>query len=360
MKPCEVEKLFNGIPRERVLFLPTPFHKLNNLSKKYDVDLYIKREDFTGPSLFGGNKTRKLEFILGEALKEGVEYMISIGGYQTNSAMEMVQFCNLRGIKPIVFLGDVIDQGTPEEYRGNLLLMQMMGAEIHYVFRDKTVKGSFLVPMWNKMMELSLERKAELEKQGHKAMVIPSGCVHPIGWIAYVLTFKEIVEQSEALGVDLDYIVHTTGTGGSLPGLIAGKLLLGSKIKILSMAINHYGPGEICSIEEICNRVKHVFKVLQVQPPSDEAILKEINIDEAYMGEDYGVPTLEGTAAIDEMARNEVIFLDAVYTGKGFSGLLDYVRNGKIPKGSRVAFIHTGGTGAIFAESKLTGKLAKA
>lgn len=131
----ELEQLFEGLPRKRVLFLPTPFHKLNNLSKKYGVDMYIKRDDMTGPSNFGGNKTRKLEFILGEALKKGVEYLISIGGYQTNSGMEMAAFARICGLKPILYLGDIIDQGEPTEFKGNLLLNKLMDCEIHYTER---------------------------------------------------------------------------------------------------------------------------------------------------------------------------------------------------------------------------------
>lgn len=98
----ELERLLDGLPRKRLLFLPTPFHKLENLSKKYGMDMYIKRDDMTGPSNFGGNKTRKLEFILGEALEKDIEYLISVGGYQTNSGMEMTAFARLCGLKPIL------------------------------------------------------------------------------------------------------------------------------------------------------------------------------------------------------------------------------------------------------------------
>lgn len=168
MNVAEVRELFNELPRERIAFLPTPFHRLNNLSEDYGMDLFIKREDMTGPSNFGGNKTRKLEFIMGKAVRDKIDYVISIGGYQTNSAMELVQFANLLNIKSIVYLGDVINQGIPTEYRGNLLLMQMLGAEINFVLRDPNVQGSYFNPLWDKMLKLSNERKSGLtESSGY-------------------------------------------------------------------------------------------------------------------------------------------------------------------------------------------------
>lgn len=228
-----------------------------------------------------------------------------------------------------------------------------------FIILKEPGEGTSINRMWDTMLKLSEERKEELERQGHKAMVIPSGCVSPEGWVSYVLAFKEIMEQCEEMGITLDYLFHTAGTGGSLPGMIAGKLLLGSDTKIISIAINPYGPDEICNEDIICDRVKYVFEVLKLQPPKKEDILKEINIDQNYIGEDYGVPSEEGSAAIMELAREEALFTDSVYTGKGFAGFLDYVRTGKVTKTSKVAFLHTGGTGALFAERGLTGRLFK-
>lgn len=354
----EIDRLFKNIPRKKVLFLPTPLHKLENLSKKYDVDIFMKRDDLTGPSCFGGNKTRKLEFIVGKALEEGVEYLISMGGYQTNSGMQMVSFCRICGLKPILYLMDVIKQGEPSHFLGNLLLNKIMNCEIHYVLKD--YEGYDIAPMENKMNELSENRKEELESQGHKAIVVPEGCVHPDGWVAYVLGFKEVLQQSKEMNINFDYFYHTNGTSGTLPGLIAGKLLMESNTKIMSIACSPHNfiPNEREKRKEmICQRVEAVFQRLGVEPPKRDLILDEINIDHDFTGKGYGIPTKEGTEAIRELAIEEALFVDPVYTGKGFSGLLGHIKNGKIPKGSKVVFLHTGGSGALFAEGGLTGAL---
>lgn len=356
MKPEDVEKLFEGIPRKRICFLPTALHKLENMSRKYGVAIYMKRDDLTGPSPFGGNKTRKLEFIVGSALQDNIEYLISLGGYQSNSSMQIVSFCRICGLKPILYLADVINQGIPKEHKGNLLLNKIMGSEINYVLKD--YEGPDINPLWNKMIELCHKRKDELENQGHKVRVLPSGVVDPEGLVAYVLAFKEIIEQADVLDVKYDYLYHTTGTGGSLPGMIAGKILLESAMKIVSIACNPYGPNEICNEEIVCDRVESIFKKLNLKLPGRDLILKEINIDQNYFGEGYGIPTEEATQAIRELALEEGLFVDPVYTGKGLSGLLSHIRNGKIPLGSKVVFLHTGGSGALFSEEGLTGVLA--
>jgi len=351
MDSKEINHLFKNIPRKKVLFLPTPLHKLENLSKKYNVDIFMKRDDLTGPSCFGGNKTRKLEFIVGKALEEGVEYLISMGGYQTNSGMQMVAFCRICGLKPILYLQDVIKQGKPDHFLGNLLLNKIMSCEIHYLLEDYDIN-------YAKAIELSENRKEELESQGHKARVLPPGCTHPDGFVSYVLGFKEVLQQSKKMNINFDYFYHTTGTAGTLPGLIAGKLLMESNTKIMSISCGPHGPDERYKLKEtICQRTEAIFQRLGLEPPKRDLILDEINIDYDFVGKGYGVPTKEGTEAIRELAREEALFVDPVYTGKGFSGLLAHIKNGEIPKGSKVVFLHTGGSGALFAEEGLTGVL---
>jgi 1-aminocyclopropane-1-carboxylate deaminase/D-cysteine desulfhydrase-like pyridoxal-dependent ACC family enzyme len=331
--------------------LPTPFHKLENLSKKYGAEIYIKRDDLTGPSVYGGNKTRKLEFILGRALQEGVKYLISVGGYQTNSGMEMTTFCRICNLKPILFLLDVKRQGEPKEFRANLLLNKIMDCELHYVKREPGERTNICI-------QLAEKRKEELDKEGLKAMVLPGGVSVPEGWISYVVGFQEIYDQSERMNMELDYLFHTTGTGGTLPGLLAGKFLLGSNTKIVSIYIGHVASGEYSSYEDmIRDRVERIFKQFDIKPVSRNEILREINVDKNFLGEEYATPTREGNDAIKELAKEEGLMLDPVYTGKGFAGFLHYIKSGIIPKGSKVAFLHTGGTIALFAEPEITGKL---
>lgn len=347
MDPREIDHLFKNIPRKKVLFLPTPLHKLGNLSKKYDVDIFMKRDDLTGPSCFGGNKTRKLEFIVGKALEEGVEYLISMGAYQTNAGMEMVVFCRICGLKPILYLQDVTKQGKPDHFLGNLLLNKIMNCEIHYLLEDYDIN-------YARAFELSENRKEELESQGHKARVLPPGCGHPDGFVSYVLGFKEVLQQSKKMNLNFDYFYHASGSG-TLPALIAGKLLMESNTKIISICCS---PDVRPKLKEtICQRTEAIFQRLGLEPPKRDLILGEINLDFDFVGKGYEVPTKEGTESIKELAREEGLFVDPVYTGKGFSGLLAHIKNGKIPKGSKVVFLHTGGSGALFAEKKLTGTL---
>ena len=157
-----------------------------------------------------------------------------------------------------------------------------------------------------------------------------------------------MLEQMKSLGNDIDYIFHANGSAGTIPGLIVGKFLTGSKAKLISINNRKYGPEELIGEQDIFDRVQFLFKKLDLPCPSDKEIWAEINIDQDFLGKGYGQPTVEGSNAIITMATREGLFVDPVYSGKSFSGLLGYIESGKIPKGSKVVFIHTGGTGALF------------
>ncbi len=354
MTSNDLGEVFEKFPREELVFAPTPFHKAKNLSKDYGVDIYMKREDMSGPSVLGGNKTRKLELILGAALEKKVDYLITYGSYQTNSAMEMATFCNICGIKPIIFMGDTKGQGDPTEFTGNLLVSKMLDAEIHYVRKPEPQDSLDLNPLWLKVIAEADERKKELEKEGYKVDFVPVGSTHQDGWISFVNVFKELMEQTGALGFDMDYIFHTNGSGGSLPGMIAAKLMTGSKVKIISINVRSWEEGNLITKKTCLDRVKYIFDQFNLPCPSDEKIYAEMNIDENFMAPGYGIPSVEGTDAIRQMIRREGLLIDPTYSGKGFAGLLDYVKKGIVPAGSKVVFIHTGGTGGLFADTKIT------
>ena len=356
----EVAALFDKIPRVHYAFLPTPFHKLENVSRDTGVNVYIKREDMTGPSNFGGNKVRKLEFIMAEAVEKGYDTLISVGAYQTNSAMEFVQFCNLLNIHPVVFVADIHDDGVPQTFddiQGNLRLMKILGAEVYYVPKDPDMGEKYLVALWDKLYREVDKKKKELEAQGHKVWEIPSGCADDHAMVSYVLSFAEIMDQSAAMGVKLDYIYNTQGTGGSLPGLIAGKYLMGSDVTFRPIGCAGCTDDDICGPTELVRRVKVALNELGINPPSDEWLRAQIDIDPNYYGLEYGDPTPASAEAIRYLAKREAIFTDSVYSGKGFAGLLDHIRTGKIKPGQNVCFIHTGGTGELFSKKNLTGDI---
>lgn len=353
---AELGQLIARLPRKQIGFYPTPFHKIENLSRTHGVNLFLKREDMAGPGTISGSKTRSAEFIIGQALKDGVDTIITQGVYLTNSGLQFVTAARVAGITPILYLTRDARQGPITEYRGNLLLNQIMEVETHYL---TTSGGAYwnAADEKNKILAAMEAHKAKLQTEGHKVLIVPTGGAHPYGFVSHALTFKEMIEQSRAAGVELDYIYHTAGTGTALPGMLMAKLFTGHALKFRSIAINSYQPRGWMNKNVIVDRVKHIFKVLGVEAASDGDIYNEIDIDERFIGEDYGVPSAESTAAIKELARSDGVFVGPVYTGKGFAGLLDHVRRGRIERGSNIAFLHTGDTGNLFETSGVVGNL---
>lgn len=355
MQLKDLQNLFNQLPRKSVGFYPTPFHKLENLSRIKGINLFMKREDMAGPGSLSGSKMRVAELIIGQALQDGVDTIITQGAYLTNSGMQFATAALVAGITPILFLTRDEDQhGTLSEYRGNLLLDKLMDVETHYL----VAPGSAYVNRPDdkqRVLDAMNARKAELEAEGRKVLIVPTGGAYPTGFAAHVLTFVEMIEQSRAAGVELDYIYHTTGTGTALPGMLAAKLLTGHPVKFRSISISHYQPDFWINETIIAERVRHIFETFGVEPPSVQDILSEIEVDNRFIGENYAVPSTQSLAAIKELARAEGVFLGPVYTGKGFAGLLEHIRTGKVAAGSNVAFLHTGDTANLFEVSGVIG-----
>lgn len=353
MTTKEVRTIFNKLPIKHIAFTPTILHKLENISKDLDVNIYMKREDMSGPSCFSGNKMRKLELIVGKALENKVEYIITYGAYQSNSAMQIATACVSAGIKPILFLGDTKAEGILENPTGNTILDYILGAEIVYVEKPEPKDSLNLIPLWNKVREECFKKVEELKQQGYNAMFVDVGATHEFGWPSDVQLFAELLEQSKEMKFDIDYIYHTNGSCGSLPGMITAKYLTGSNIELRSINVRSWKEGNLITKDTCFEHVQGIFKRFDLPCPPDEKIYKEMNINEGFMGPGYGIPNEKGQAAIKMMARREGIMLDPIYTGKGFSGLIDDIQKGNVPKGSNVVFIHTGGTVALFSDPSL-------
>ncbi|MBN3857872.1 pyridoxal-phosphate dependent enzyme [Paraburkholderia sp. Ac-20340] len=355
MQPDDLEVLLDRLPRKRIGFYPTPFHKLENLSRVHGVNLFMKREDMAGPGALSGSKMRVAEMIIGQALDDGVDTIITQGAHLTNSGMQFATAALVAGLTPILFLTrDEQQHGELAEYRGNLLLDKLMDVETHYL----SAPGSAYVNRPDdkqRVLAAMTARKGELEAQGRKVMIVPTGGAHPAGFAAHVRTFIEMVAQARLAGVELDYIYHTTGTGTALPGMLAAKLLTGHPVKFRSISISHYQPDFWINEAIIAERVTHIFQTFGIEPPSTQAILSEIEVDNRFIGDNYAVPSQESTAAIKELARAEGVFLGPVYTGKGFAGLLDHIRSGMLKPGSNIAFLHTGDTANLFEVSGVVG-----
>ena len=351
----ELEAIIRKLPREPIGFYPTPFHKVKNISKKYGVEIYLKREDLAGPAGNSGSKIRLAEFIVGEALRDGVTHILTVGAYLSNSAGQVATAALQSGLTPILFLYDTMAEGYPATWRGNLLLDKLMGVEIH-LFPRKPDESQEKI--WADTLYPAVEKtKAELEAQGYKVLFAPAGATHPASFPAHLLTYKEIMDQSRELNFKPDYLYHTTGTGGVLPAFAAARLLTGDTCSIRSIAINSYRPDNFVNTEIIAERVREIYRNVGETPPSDNEILAELDIDQRFIGPDYAVPTPEGIEAIKELASLDGIFLGPVYTAKGFAGLLSHIREGKVAAGSKVVFLHTGDTNNLFEDQRITGRL---
>ena len=346
---AEVLPRFDALPRAQLGFFPTPLQRLDRLSDRLGVNLYVKRDDFTGMSLFGGNKMRKLEFLLGEAKARGCEYAITYGATQSNHAMETATACRRLGITPILYLTAVV---PPEEgsLRANLLLDSILGAEIHIVSIEP---GETEAEAEARSFVMGAARAAELTLGGRPCIDIPMGGASPVGSVGFALGYVELAQQLGDLGVTADAIFHATGTGGTLAGLAAGRRLLYDGTRIISIAVSPKDP--VAYPQRVAELGTAVLRLLGSPLSLDPTM--DICLDTGYYHPGYEQPSEAASEAIRLLAREEGLFLDPVYTGKAFAGMLDYIRTGRIAQGETVVFWHTGGATALFAEPEILGKV---
>lgn len=347
MNTTSVKQLLQQKAKADLGFYPTPLYRLENLSKKLGISLYIKREDFSGKSLFGGNKIRKLEYLIGDAKEQGADYIFTFGATQSNHAMQTVEACRKEGLKPILYLVAYVEPDE-KDLRSNLLLDRILGAEVHIILKnpDETEEE-----MSARSVKLAREHMERLTKEGHNCYEIPMGGASPIGSAGFIAGFVELAEQGKAMGQAFDYLVHATGSGGTMAGLVAGKKLLEHPIRILSFdVIGH----EYSYLENSAKLGNESLTWLGA-----EACLtaEDFEHDNQYFLPGYEMPSEAGNDAIRLLAREEGLFLDPVYSGKAFAGLLDYIEKGIISQGSNVVFLHTGGATALFAEKAILGNL---
>lgn len=344
----EAKEMIQTVPRSRNGFFPTPIHKLKNISNDLGVNLYIKRDDMTGVNLFGGNKVRKLEFLIGYAKEHGYDTVFTFGATQSNHAMETATMCNIEGLKCVLYLVDLTEQ-KEDVPKANLLLDMILGAEIHIV----PANGREEAEADLEAEELCKKQVEQLEKEGHKCFVIPEGGANYIGSTGFINGYVEMMWQMKELNEKPDYIFHATGTGGTLAGLAAGRALLQSDALIYSVTVSPKQLSHLEKVAKIATESLHYIGSDKIVLPSD------MHYEMSYFGEGYEKPTKAATEAIQYLARKEGIIVDPVYTGKAFSGMLDCVRSGKVPKGSTVVFWHTGGATGIFAEPEIVGSIWK-
>ena len=318
-------KQLSEFPRVHLGILPTPLQKLENLSRMFGKEIYLKRDDMTGVSL-GGNKVRKLEFLLADALERGADTVMTTGGAQSNHAMLTAACANKLGMKTILLL----KKRGVSDFLGNQILNRILGAEVEFIDTDH----------YSDIYEEMARRKAKLAEEGHIAYEIPVGGSTALGALGYVECFRETMEQCRALGFVPDRMCGVVGSGGTYAGLCAGADLYAPEVKVTGLAV------ENDPFERICRQLKmEIGGLLEL-----DHILDDRNVDIHYnCGAGYGIPCPEDGEAVRFLARTEGVILDPVYTGKAFSLFLRMLKEGAFDADERIVFLHSGGAGGVFA-----------
>jgi L-cysteate sulfo-lyase len=311
--------------------LPTPLEPLDRLSEELGGPrIWMKRDDCTG-LLTGGNKTRKLEYLLADAEKMGADTVITFGAIQSNHARQTAAACAKRGIDCHLILARKVKWQHPDYDRlGNVLLDRLVGATLHVVEVDEVT---------NHYRDLA----ATLRTSGRKLYVIPTGGSNPVGALGYVNCAIEIAGQAEQLSLSFDTIIHASSSCGTQSGLVVGLASLNSTVRLLGINVSHQdGDLLLAELDELCTETAEFTGIPALAPSS-------ICVNDDFLGEGYGIPTPETLEAIHMLARLEGILLDPVYTGKAMAGLIGLIRLGHFSKNQSVLFIHTGGSAGLFA-----------
>ncbi len=319
-------------PRLHFAHLPTPLEPMKRLSEALGgPDLWIKRDDCTGLSS-GGNKTRKLEFLMADALQNKADTIITQGATQSNHARQTSAIAAKLGLDCHVLLEDRV--GYEDEayvYNGNVLLDQLHGSSISKRPADTDM---------NAAMEDLAHR---LRDDGKIPYIIPGGGSNEIGALGYVDAAIELMTQANGRSLRIDHLVHATGSSGTQAGLVLGMEAMNSGIPVYGIGVRADKQKQEEMVFSLAGRTAEYMGLNPNIVQRDKVVA---NSD--YVGEGYGLPTTAMAEAVKLMARYEGILLDPVYSGKGFSGLVDLIRKGHFKKGENVVFLHTGGSISLF------------
>lgn len=318
-------------PRIFLAHLPTPLERLDRLTKELGgPEIWIKRDDCTGLST-GGNKTRKLEFLMAEAEAQGADTVITQGATQSNHARQTAAFAAKRGLACRILLEDRTGSNDPNyNTNGNVLLDHLHGAT--------TSRRAGGLDMAAEMEVLADRLRAE----GRKPYVIPGGGSNPTGALGYVNCAFELVGQANDRGLVIDQIVTATGSAGTQAGLVTGLKALNAEIPLLGIGVRAPKEKQEENVFALAQKTAEKLGCPGVVSRGDVVA----NCD--YVGQGYGIPRADTLEAIAMFAQLEGILLDPVYSGKGAAGLIDLIRKGQFRKGQRVVFLHTGGAAGLF------------
>ena len=317
------------LPRYLLATLPTPLQRARNLETSLGPRcprIYLKRDDLTGLA-FGGNKARKLEYLLADALANEATILVTEGAVQSNHARITAAAAAITGLRSVL----VLDARHGSDIAGNLLLDHLLGADVRIV-PDKATRTALMASIGD-----------ELRAAGERPYVIPTGGSVPIGAAGYVTMVAELLAQLLSAGEAPSRLYFPTGSMGTQAGLVVGARAFSAPFAVYGVAVEH--PVEQLTADGVAlaNGTAELLGLDQCFSATD------VTIDGAFIGADYGVPTEEGFEAIRLLARTEAIFLDPVYSGKAMAALINQARTGEFDPNEAVIFLHTGGGPSLFA-----------
>jgi D-cysteine desulfhydrase family pyridoxal phosphate-dependent enzyme len=313
------------IPRLLLGHWPTPIQELARFSQSLGGPrVWIKRDDLTGLAL-GGNKTRKLEFLMADALAQGADTVITTGAVQSNHACQTAAAAARCGLRCIL----VLAPQAPARPEGNLLLDRLFGARIRWAGTQDPA-------------QVMAQVAAEERSAGRCPYVIPYGGSNAIGATAYILAMRELVMQARERDLHIDEIVIASSSGGTQAGLVAGTVALHQDTRVLGIAVAEPAAVLTPRVQALAElTLQHLN--LRVEVP-----VERVQVADGYLGAGYARPGEPERQAIERLARNEGLLVDPVYTGRALAGLMDLAAKGRWAPSERVLFWHTGGTGALF------------
>ena len=317
--------------RRRYTESPTPLERLSRLSAILGgPTIYVKRDDLLGLPC-GGNKTRKLEFVVADALSQGADTRITCGAVQSNHCRLTLAAAVKEGMKCRLVLEERV-RNYDHPYSGNYFLFQLLGAE-------KITVAPGGSDMTGKLEEAADEALAE----GRKPYVIPGGAATPLGALGYVCCAQELLDQAAESQIRIDHVVCASGSGGTQAGLVTGFWAARSDAAVTGISVRRKKDEQVQVVHNLALQTAALADI------GDNIPRESIVCFDEYIGPGYSVPTVGMVEAVKLLSRTEALLLDPVYTGKAMAGLIDLVRTGHFRESENVVFVHTGGTPALFA-----------
>ena len=320
-------------PRRGYVQVPTPLEALPRFSQALGgkVNMYIKRDDML-PGTAGGNKTRKLDFCMADALRQGADTIITCGAVQSNHCRLTLAWAVKEGLDCHLILEERVKGSYKPEASGNNFLFQLLG-----------VKSISVVPGGSDMMGEMQKLADTLRAEGKKPYVIPGGASNKIGALGYVSCAEEVLRQLFETGLRIDHMVVPSGSAGTHAGIIAGMIGNNAGIPVTGIGVNRKKEVQQAAVLKLAQETLDYIGTGVTMPTETVVAFDD------YVGPGYSLPTDGMVEAVRLLARTESILLDPVYSGKAMAGLIDLVRKDYFPEGSNVLFLHTGGSPALFA-----------